>query len=520
MGLPTFQQPLAVFGTGIAGLVTARLAAAKGPVVLFSKSALGETNTSLAQGGIAAVWRPDDKPEMHIADTIRTGGGIAEPGAVEVLCQNGRGAVQKLIELGVRFDRAEDGSYRLALEGAHSVPRILHAGGDATGAEVQRALSESVLTHPNIEIIENAPMADLLSEGGRISGVRYLDQGEVKTLATTHVVLATGGAGQIYQYTSGKASATGEPLVQAFEVGARLVDVEFFQFHPTALCLEGAPNFLISEAVRGEGAILVNREGQAFMEKYHPKKELASRDIVSRAIRDQIEKTGQVFLDATKLKAEPIDRRFPNIFHTCLTHGVDARKEGIPVTPVAHYMMGGIATDLWGRTDVPGLYAVGEVARTGVHGSSRLASNSLLEGAVFGMRAAQKICEDSADTPELWKAAAVCGPGGYPCKSGAQPLNKDELRQLMWENAGLVRDAERLRGLIARLESSLGERPSPFEAEAFEVHHMTAFGRMMALSALMREESRGSHFRADFPQPSPQMARSIAHCALQGANFL
>ncbi|MDT8447523.1 MAG: L-aspartate oxidase [bacterium] len=520
MTLPHFQAPLAVFGTGIGGLMTARLAAEQGPVVLFTKSLLSETNTSLAQGGIAAVWRSDDRADLHVQDTLRTGGGIADQAAVEVLCTNGPLAVQKLIELGVCFDRATDGTYRLALEGAHSIPRILHAGGDATGAEVQRALSESVLNHPNIEIFEQSSLTRILTEEGRISGVEYLQKGVIRTLVTPHVVLATGGAGQIYQYTSNKPTATGEPLVMAYLAGGQLVDVEFFQFHPTALCLPDTPNFLISEAVRGEGAKLVNREGHAFMAEYDPRLELASRDIVSRAIRDQIEKTGAVFLDATKLKSESIDQRFPNIFHTCLGYGVDARKEGIPVTPVAHYMMGGLATDLWGRTHVPGLYAVGEVTRTGVHGSSRLASNSLLEGAVWGMRAAQKISEDRVQQPPLWKAPPVCVPAKIPQVHQTEPMDKNQLRALMWENAGLVRSRERLGALITRLEASLGAQPDPFDQEAYELYHMIIYGRMLAQAALMREESRGSHYRADFPEKRSEMAHSIAHCAQQGAKFI
>ena len=317
------DAPLVVVGTGVAGLMTALLTAQTRPVVLVTKTALQETNTSLAQGGIAAVWRGDDSPALHMEDTIKTGGGINDLQAVELLCHSGPEAIRTLVKLGVDFDKAENGDYRLALEGAHSLPRILHSGGDATGLEIQRALSHAALSHPKIELREYTALTRILTDREGICGV------ELEKL-------------QVHQLPSG-------------------------------LCLEGQPNHLISEAVRGEGAKLVDRNGVAFMAHYHPSLDLAPRDVVSRAIRTEAAKNGQVFLDARKLKAEPVDQRFPNIFQTCMSCGIDPRKDLIPVTPVAHYMMGGLGTDLWGRTSVPGLYGVGEVTRTGVHGASRLA---------------------------------------------------------------------------------------------------------------------------------------------------
>ena len=515
------DAPLVVVGTGVAGLMTALLTAQTRPVVLVTKTALQETNTSLAQGGIAAVWRGDDSPALHMEDTIKTGGGINDLQAVELLCHSGPEAIRTLVKLGVDFDKAENGDYRLALEGAHSLPRILHSGGDATGLEIQRALSHAALSHPKIELREYTALTRILTDREGICWVELLDrQKKFTILETSQLVLATGGAGRVFRYTANRPAATGEPMMLAYQAGGELMDLEFFQFHPTALCLEGQPNHLISEAVRGEGAKLVDRNGVAFMAHYHPSLDLAPRDVVSRAIRTEAAKNGQVFLDARKLKAEPVDQRFPNIFQTCMSCGIDPRKDLIPVTPVAHYMMGGLGTDLWGRTSVPGLYGVGEVTRTGVHGASRLASNSLLEGAVFGMQVAQAVGRDLTQPPEAWNRPWPSPIPSFTPAKAPQPLTQDQFRDLMWTKAGLVRDQAGLSELIARLESALGPCPSPLDQAAFELYHMMLYGRLLAQSALMRTESRGSHFRADYPQKDPRQSRSITHSPFHPPRFV
>ncbi|OGG95429.1 MAG: L-aspartate oxidase [Candidatus Lambdaproteobacteria bacterium RIFOXYD2_FULL_50_16] len=508
---PIKPEPLVIFGTGIGGLMTALMAAEHGPVTLFTKAKMGDTNTSLAQGGIATVWREDDSAELHIQDTLKVGGGINDVAAVEVLCRLGRPAVEKLISLGVNFDRTHSG-YRLALEGAHSLPRILFAGGDATGMEIQRALSEAVHVHPNIETVENAPLLSIEAQSGRVEGIRYLHpQLGPKRLDCHQLVLATGGAGRMFYYTANRETATGEPMAMALLAGGRLVDLEFFQFHPTALDQPGYDNYLISEAVRGEGAILVNEQNQAFMAGYHELKELASRDVVSRAIHQEILRSGRVYLDATKLKHESVEYRFPNIFHHCFSAGIDIRKEPIPVSPVAHYMMGGLATDLWGRAHIPGLYAAGEVTRTGVHGSGRLASNSLLEGAVFGMRVAQAVLADQKQVPQIWEGPLVPSPALETPSSVSRPLERTEFRKLMWEHASLIRNESGLKQLITRLDQALGPVPDGLDYGQFELWHMIYLGRLLAQAALLRTESRGSHYREDFPTSLPAQQGSIRH---------
>jgi len=512
--------PAAVVGTGVAGLNAALSLASERPVVVFTKTSLQFTNTSLAQGGIATAWSAQDTPKNHIDDTLKVGGGINNTQAVELLCTEGPAAVKKLIEFGANFDRGQDGQYRLALEGAHSTPRVLHAGGDATGAEIQRALSEAALAHPNIQVLEHTRLTGLITDETGMTGIDYIGpDGESHRLETDTVVLASGGAGQVYQYTANQTSATAESLIFASQVGAKLADIEFFQFHPTGLALPGQANLLISEAVRGEGALLVNQAGEPFMEKYHSQGALAARDVVSRAIQAEAEKSGQVYLDATKLKNEPVDVRFPNIFRRCLDLGVDARIQPIPVSPVAHYMMGGIKVDVAGRTDVAGLYAVGEISRTGVHGASRLASNSLLEGAVFGQQVAQTILADAVNRPSCW-AGACKPPVDLPAGPDKKVLaDRGALQQAMWTEAGLIRDAEGLTHLIAQLQASLGTGADPKEQGAFEFYSLKLFGLMMAQSALLRAESRGSHFRRDFPVLDPSQGRSIIHQYFQPPTF-
>jgi len=503
-----YPTPVAVIGSGLAGLLAATHVAQQQPVILLTKRRLRDSNTKYSQGGIAAVWSDEDSPAQHTEDTLEAGAGLCDRKAVEVLTENGKEAILKLIELGTNFDQDTQGRYLLGLEGAHSMPRILHAGGDATGAEIQRALMTQARQNPNIEIWEGAFVTEIVTKEGRVAGLRYHDEqtGEGFQEAS-QVILATGGAGQVYRYTSNPEMATGEGAVLAYLAGAELMDMEFFQFHPTALCLPNTPNFLISEAVRGEGAVLRNLEGEAFMENQHPLKDLAPRDIVARAITHEIFKRqdGQVFLDATGLDCD-LETRFPTIFRTCLQHGIDIRKEGIPITPVAHYFMGGVSTDLWGRSSLPGLYACGEVARTGVHGSNRLASNSLLEGAVFALRVGDAVFEDQKQKPEIWERACSFS-GEYPEGEGNH-LSAEQFRNLMWENAGLIRTKENLQELLRQLAGIPYRFQEPFSAQNFELFAMKIMGKLIAEAALKREESRGGHYRLDFPLPRKEQCFS------------
>jgi len=520
MTLRDNSTPVAVVGTGVAGLTAALSLADHQPVVVLTKTDLQLTNTSLAQGGIASAWSKDDSAQSHIEDTLRVGGGVNNNEAVAFLCSQGAAAVKQLIQFGTKFDQEKNGEYRLALEGAHTSPRVLHAGGDATGAEIQRALSEAAIAHPNIEILEHTRLIGLLRGDQGILGIEFIgDDPGVHQLEAQAVVLATGGSGQVYRYTANQPSATAETLILAAQAGAKLSDIEFFQFHPTGLDLPTKANLLISEAIRGEGALLVNQAGEPFMEKYHPLGALASRDVVSRAIQSEAAKTGRVYLDATQLNHEPVDVRFPNIFGRCLALGIDARKEGIPVTPVAHYMMGGIDVDLGGRSAVPGLYAVGEVSRTGVHGASRLASNSLLEGAVFGLEVANTIQADAVHPPACWvnqESKSV----PLPQTSGqAVELSKEQLQTLMWDQVGLIREESGLTQAISTFEQSLGTAPDPKDQVAFELYCLKLFGQMMAQSALLRTESRGSHFRQDFPIVDERYSRSVVHQFFQSPAF-
>jgi len=374
-----------VVGTGIAGLVAALRAARTRSVILVTKAELGESNTRYAQGGIAAVMFADDSVGAHIDDTLAAGAGLNSREAVEILCAEGPKRIRDLLALGVEFDR-ENGVLARGREAAHSRARILHAGGDATGAEIESALVRAVLAS-TVQILEYTFVRELLIVDGRVCGVETVDaEGTVQRLEADAVILASGGAGQLYSHTTNPAVATGDGAAAAFRAGARLADIEFYQFHPTSLAVPG--NFLVSEAVRGEGAVLLDASGRRFMADWHPDAELAPRDVVARSIARQMAAQGgaPVLLDATGLGTAVLAERFPGIERVCRAHGFDWSREPIPVTPAAHYWMGGIETDLWGRSSLPGLYAVGEVASTGVHGANRLASNSLLESLVFAWR--------------------------------------------------------------------------------------------------------------------------------------
>jgi len=486
---------LLVVGSGVAGL-TAALDADGRPgvsVTLLTKATLESSNTWFAQGGVAVVTSSDDTVASHVADTLAAGAGLSDDEAVEVLCAEGPEAVQHLIDRGVLFD-VHDGVLARGLEAAHSHERILHAGGDATGAAIAAALITR-LRQSSVTVRENTTAVDLVVEGGRVVGVELLGGERVEADA---VVLATGGAGQLYPYTTNPAVATADGLAMALRAGAVAADLEFYQFHPTSLAAPG--NHLVSEAVRGEGAVLIDDAGHRFMLDVHPDAELAPRDVVARGIAAQMARQDgvPVRLDATALGAEFLARRFPNIDAAVRARGFDWGRDPVPVTPAAHYFMGGIRTDLWARTSLPGLFAVGEVACTGLHGANRLASNSLLEGAVYGRRVVDAAL-GGVDVPAAepfdaeWDAPIV-----LELPTGGVAASRVDLQQLMWDAAGLTRDETGLTGAAETL--ARWAIPAATDAKSAEDANLRVVAQAVVASALARRESRGGHFRSDYPE--------------------
>ncbi|WP_019536391.1 L-aspartate oxidase [Paenibacillus ginsengihumi] len=497
--LPEVRTEVMVIGAGIAGLFTALKASETHQVLMITKKSLLDSNTRYAQGGIAAVISEDDSPEYHRQDTLLAGAGLCSPSAVDVLVHEGPAGVNDLIRMGTEFDM-EDGQFALTKEGAHSQRRILHAQGDATGAEIVRALSEKAKQEANIDVWDDHFVIDLITEDGECCGALVQKpDGQRLFVRAMATVLCTGGAGQLFRYTTNPDVATGDGIAIAYRAGADIRDVEFIQFHPTALCYPGAPRFLISEAVRGEGAVLRNINGERFMEKYDPQLELAPRDIVARAIVSEMEATKStfVFLDFTHESEESVKHRFPTIYETCLHYGLDLSSDWIPVAPAAHYMMGGVATDLNGETTVKRLFACGEVSSTGVHGANRLASNSLSEAIVFGRRIVERIrrMEPSERKPIIAESSHRGPNGKQPVVEKRLKLQKVMLRHvgLKRHAAGLKKGYEELKRHLSIFDAILSKR------EEYEFANMLTLALLSAEAALIREESRGGHFREDFP---------------------
>lgn len=502
-----------VIGSGIAGLTAALTASATHSVTLITKGALGMSNTRFAQGGIAGVMFDDDSVDAHVADTLTAGAGLCDLNAVRVLCAEGPERIRNLVKLGVAFDR-KNGEFSQGREAAHSYPRVLHAGGDATGAVIEAALVKQ-LSASNVTVLEHTFLRELVLTDGRVTGVAVQGaDGVPSRIDADAVVLATGGAGQLYPYTTNPRVATGDGAAAALRAGAVMADLEFYQFHPTALVTSG--NFLISEAVRGEGAVLRDATGHRFMPDVHPDAELAPRDVVARGIAATMAKQGgrPVALDATALGANFLATRFPGIDGAVRASGIDWSREAVPVAPAAHYWMGGIATDLDGRTSIPGLLAVGEVARTGVHGANRLASNSLLEGAVFGHRAAVALDADLTSAASFG-AAAPTPPSHAETSSDTEeaipPFSREALQHLLWTNAGLHRSADALSSALRTLERWDSPNLPASTVDELENRNLLTLAGALVTAALARTESRGAHTRTDYPALDATKASPILY---------
>jgi len=496
-----------IVGSGIAGLYTALLAKELGSVLIITKGSIDDCNTRYAQGGIAAAIGSEDNANLHFKDTMAAGDGLNDETSVHILVNEAPDRINDLVNLGVPFDTL-DGKVALTMEAAHSLPRILHAGGDATGEYIEVTLSKQVRAS-RIQVLEDCLATEILTEKGTVKGIKSIDcrTGSIEEFGCRYLILATGGAGQLYKYNTNSDIATGDGVTLAFKAGAEISDMEFIQFHPTALRLPGVTPFLISEAVRGEGGILRNIEGYRFMPDYTPQGDLAPRDVVARSIVYEMRKTGsdRVFIDATHLPSYVITTRFPHIYRFCLDHGLDITKGLIPVAPAAHYMMGGIQTNSWGETNIAGLFAAGETACTGVHGANRLASNSMLEVVVFSKRIVAKtrqgtkqaIPVEIKDTATYHVLSQRETPKEIPMPSLAT------LQQLNWDEVGIIRNRESLIKAADILSAWQKLLPPPTDRPSHELHNLTLTGRLVTEAALIREESRGAHFRSDFPQSSP-----------------
>ena len=528
------QRPadVLVLGSGVAGLTAARTAAEAGlAVTVLTKGELAASATRYAQGGVAAALSPNDSPELHFSDTLSAGGGLCDPEAVRVLVGEGPTRLRELMALGASFDRSGDGSasapLALAREGGHSLARVVHAGGDATGHEVERALVAASAAHPNITIHEGWLALSLHVEGGRVAGVVGVPSPSAAAvlLAARHVVLACGGAGQLYSVTTNPALSTGDGVAMALAAGAAVADIEFMQFHPTALHHPVMPRPLLSEALRGEGAVLRDEQGVAFMAGEHPLGDLAPRDVVSRAIARRLVERGldHLWLDATSIEHFP--QRFPTIWSHCRDAGLDPTREWLPVAPAAHYLCGGVVTDVDGAASLPGLWACGEVACTGIHGANRLASNSLLEGLVFGHRAGRAIAagRTGAEPTGAMRGvpldatvpaapsnlrSAVPPPGTQERQLEVAAL-RDRLQRDMTNFAGVLRDGLGLEQAAKAVATVAAQTDTPNGSDIAELHNLLAVARAVVTAAAERQESRGCHHRLDFPEPHQPLERIV-----------
>ena len=489
-----------VVGSGIAGLNFALKAAKYGRVTVVTKKEIIESNTNLAQGGIAAATRKDDSVQLHIDDTLKVGCGLSNKRVVEILAENGPEAIRNLISFGVNFDK-ENNKLHLTTEGGHSMARVLHSG-DSTGREIEQAMTESIRENRNIEVFENCFAIDLITKNAECIGAKILDikKREIIDIFARATVLATGGIGYVYQNTTNPEIATGDGIAMALRAGARIEDMEFVQFHPTTLNKPGAPHFLISEALRGEGAILVNEKGERFMVDYDSMGELAPRDIISRTIFDELKK-GSVYLDIRHKNESFVLDRFPMIHQECLKYGIDITKELIPVSPAAHYICGGIKTNEYGETTVANLLAFGECACTEVHGANRLASNSLLESVVFsslGAQKAKRYLKNEIGAPPQQKETAFSNIENQELKD----INA-ELRKAMWGYVGIIRTEENMRLMLRKLEN-LNRRLDALGGNGvntrfLELKNMVTVANLITKAAHTRKESRGTHYREDYP---------------------
>ncbi len=532
--MDTARYDYIIIGSGIAGLNTALLAAEHGSVLVVTKGRIDDCNSRYAQGGIAAAIGPGDSATLHERDTLDAGAGLCDPEAVRALTGQGPDSIAGLIRWGVPFDTIH-GQIALGREGAHSMPRILHAGGDATGMHIEDTLAGRVRASERITVLEYTHAVRICVEDGTVTGVEVM--GNRSEIATAHaprngsggngerrvinsgaVVVSTGGAGRLYRYTTNPEVATGDGVALAYLAGAEVMDMEFYQFHPTALWLESAPTFLLSEAMRGEGAVLRNADGEPFMASYHPMADLAPRDVVSRAIAAEMARADgrPAMLDISHLPASMVTSRFPTIYAECRRYGLDITREPIPVAPAAHYMMGGVRIDTWGRTNIAGLYACGEAACAAVHGANRLASNSLLDTLVFSRRLVEATLGNAPEyaAPDeddgnlrigLTNRAMVC--------ATVPERGRENLQDLMWRNVGIARNGTRL--LLSARILNLWQRqfyaggPQPETTEDFELRNMLVVARLIVEAALQRRESRGAHYRKDFAETEEEWRRHI-----------